>query len=74
VISKTDVLIASHQGRDSGICEDIFDKHGCRPTIVVFSDDYHQFDTQKTTSRYVLTTRSDSNIHFYFDQQGSTVW
>jgi beta-lactamase superfamily II metal-dependent hydrolase len=52
VVSQTHVLVASHHGRESGIYPDLFDKHGCKPSIVVISDDYHQYDTQKTTNYY----------------------
>jgi beta-lactamase superfamily II metal-dependent hydrolase len=77
----TDVLIASHHGRESGICTEIFDDLRCNPYIVVISDDYHQYDTQKTTTYYaskckgitfrgeqrkVLTTRNDGKITFRF--------
>lgn len=80
-VSSTDVLIASHHGRDNGICEEMFDVLHCNPAIVVISDDYHQYDTQKTTgyykskakgisfhgeTRYVLTTRCDGEIWFDF--------
>jgi beta-lactamase superfamily II metal-dependent hydrolase len=46
------VLVASHHGRDSGICPELFDVYGCNPSIVVISDDYHQYDTQQTTAYY----------------------
>ena len=46
------VLVASHHGRENGICPELFDAHGCNPEIVVISDDYHQYDTQKTTAYY----------------------
>ncbi len=52
VVQKVDVLIASHHGRDGGICKELFDVYGCRPEIVVISDDYHQYDTQKTSQYY----------------------
>lgn len=90
-VSGVHVLVASHHGRRNGICEDMFDVHGCTPDIVVISDDYKQHDTQETTSyysrkargigwfrgegaRYVLTTRSDKEIRFSFNNGGALVW
>jgi beta-lactamase superfamily II metal-dependent hydrolase len=51
-VRETKVLVASHHGRESGLYKDLFDKFGCRPTLVVISDDYHQYDTQQTTNYY----------------------
>lgn len=51
-VRATQVLVASHHGRESGIYEELFDVYGCRPQIVVISDDYHQYDTQQTTAYY----------------------
>jgi beta-lactamase superfamily II metal-dependent hydrolase len=78
-VAECHVLIASHHGRESGICPAMFDKYGCKPQIVIISDDCHKYDTQKTTSYYgskcrgipfrgqqrqVLTTRSDGSLRF----------
>jgi beta-lactamase superfamily II metal-dependent hydrolase len=80
-VKNTDVLVASHHGRQNGICESIFDTVGCKPKIIVISDDYHQYDTQRTLHYYgskaegmmlngeqrkVLTTRCDGEISFDF--------
>jgi beta-lactamase superfamily II metal-dependent hydrolase len=90
-VAGVDVLIASHYGRENGICPDMFDVHGCSPSIVVISDDYKQHGTQETTgyysrkakgiawfrnggARYVLTTRSDKEICFSFNNSGCRVW
>lgn len=51
-VAEVDVLVAAHHGRDSGICPAMFDVYGCRPQIVVISDDYKQHDTQETTNYY----------------------
>lgn len=84
------VLVASHHGRDSGICSAMFDTYSCMPQLIVISDDYKQYDTQETTTyygakargipwfrnqgkRYVLTTRSDGEIIFSFDNGHCTV-
>jgi len=90
-VSGVHVLVASHHGRQNGICEDMFDVHGCNPNIVVISDDYKQHSTQETTAfysrkvkgigwfrnegaRYVLSTRSDNEICFSFNNGGVLVW
>lgn len=52
VAGETDVLVASHHGRRNGICEEMFDTWGCRPKLVVISDDYKQHATQETTNYY----------------------
>lgn len=52
VVGSLDILMASHHGRENGICPDMFDKWGCSPKLVVISDDYKQYDTQETTSYY----------------------
>lgn len=82
VVADTKVLIASHHGRESGLCPDLFTKYGCKPYWVVVSDKGYQYDTQKTVpfysthtigaifrdeSRKVLTTRNDGRIRFWFD-------
>lgn len=87
-VTTTDVLIASHHGRENGICEEMFDILKCKPSIVIISDDYRQYDTQNTTqyyaskaqgiifrgrSRYVLTTRNDGEINFVFSETGCFV-
>lgn len=74
------VFVASHHGRESGYCADVF-KY-CTPDIVVFSDSGIQYDTQETLGlyrkhvkgirlngidRYVLTTRKDGVIFFNKD-------
>lgn len=52
VVGGLDVLVASHHGRENGICPAMFDVWGCRPTLVVISDDYKQYDTQETINYY----------------------
>jgi beta-lactamase superfamily II metal-dependent hydrolase len=75
------LLVASHHGRESGICDWMFSRYGCSPDAIVISDDRFRYDTQATTryyaskcrgvlfrgaSRYVLTTRSDGYLQFAF--------
>lgn len=74
-LGQVDVFIASHHGRESGYCEDVFEH--CEPDVFVFSDSEVQFTTQEmatvygthakgTTfnkeSRKVLTTRNDGTF------------
>lgn len=89
VVGSIDVLVASHHGRENGICAGMFDAWRCQPKLVVISDDYKQYDTQETVSYYatkcsgvqgfrqggarkVLTTRSDGEITFTF-QNGTCI-
>jgi len=51
-LRRVHVLEASHHGRRNGICEEMFDDHGCRPELVIISDDYKQYDTQETAQYY----------------------
>jgi beta-lactamase superfamily II metal-dependent hydrolase len=76
-LKSVNVLIASHHGRDSGYCEEIF-QH-CKPELVIISDGNIQYETQehcyrdhvsgkvclvgeRPCKRYVLSTRKDGNI------------
>lgn len=86
VVRDTNVLVASHHGRESGIHDEIFTDHGCKPYFVVISDKCHMHDTQKTVDyystktrggsfrngekRHVLTTRRDGALTFSFDKDG----
>lgn len=56
-VSGVHVLVASHHGRKNGICEEMFDVHGCSPNIVVISDDHKQYNTQETTGYYSRKTQ-----------------
>lgn len=74
VLRSTSVLVASHHGRQSGYCADVFDY--CSPYLVIVSDACKQFATQEQDyarhaqgvpwegggSRYVLSTRKDGMI------------
>ena len=74
-LKDVNVFVASHHGRDSGCCDDVFKI--CEPQIVLMSDKGKQFDTQNTTGwykqrssgigyngarRHVFTTRNDGAI------------
>lgn len=55
--ARVDFLIAAHHGRENGIFPDMFDVYGCRPNIVVISDDYKKYDSQETTNYYASKVR-----------------
>ena len=73
-LSQVNVFVASHHGRESGYCPEVFDL--CHPQIVVISDAEIQFLSQETSYsrhasgvrwesggvRRVLTTRRDGHI------------
>lgn len=75
-LRKVNIFIASHHGRESGYCEEVFNY--CKPDIVIISDDEIKYDTQEVDygkhakgipwnnssvdKRYVLTTRTDGMI------------
>jgi hypothetical protein len=85
-LTRTKVFFASHHGRESGCCPEVFDY--CKPIFVVISDKAKGFQTQETHAfyhakasggrvvgasdlRYVLTTRSDGDISFDIAPDGS---
>ena len=49
-LKRVDVFIASHHGRESGYCREVFDY--CKPRLVVMSDGPVQYDTQLMASTY----------------------
>jgi beta-lactamase superfamily II metal-dependent hydrolase len=73
-LSRTNILIASHHGRETGYCEDIF--QFCKPDAVIISDKPIVHGTQEHdlysrhcgglsfsgNVRRVLTTRNDGKI------------
>jgi beta-lactamase superfamily II metal-dependent hydrolase len=82
-LRRTNILIASHHGRESGCCEEIIQY--CENVFyVVISDKGYTYETQQTIPFYrriakggpfrgedrpVLTTRNDGRIAFNFDPQ-----
>lgn len=52
IVAGVEVLVAAHHGRRNGICNEMFTQYGCRPKLVVISDDYRRYSTQETTSYY----------------------
>jgi beta-lactamase superfamily II metal-dependent hydrolase len=83
---STTVFVASHHGRESGCCTELFDL--MRPQLVIISDDEHQYDSQDTNAwyrsrctgavfahnalerRYVATTRKDGSMRLDVDTAG----
>ncbi|MER9843510.1 hypothetical protein NKJ59_19975 [Mesorhizobium australicum] len=85
-LRNTHVLVASHHGRENGICDEIFEF--CRPYYIVISDKGYMYDTQRTIPYYgsrsrggpfrneevrrVMTTRRDGRVGFAFSARGWT--
>jgi hypothetical protein len=73
-LTQTNFFVASHHGRESGYCPEVFGY--CAPEIVIISDESIQFDTQRAVNygqhargvrfpsgtKYTLTTRSHGMI------------
>ncbi len=49
-LKRADVFVASHHGRASGYCREVFDY--CKPRLIVMSDGPIQHDTQLMASTY----------------------
>jgi beta-lactamase superfamily II metal-dependent hydrolase len=65
IVARVNVLVASHHGRENGICPEMFDIYGCYPDLVVISDDYKKYDTQETSGYY---SRKVKGIRWFRDQ------
>ena len=50
MLESVKVFVASHHGRESGYCKEVFDY--CRPSLVVMSDGPVEYDTQKMARTY----------------------
>ena len=50
LLKRVNVFIASHHGRQSGYCSEVFDY--CKPRLIVMSDGAIQHDTQLMASTY----------------------
>lgn len=50
-VASTDILIASHHGREDGCCDDLF-ASGWRPRLVIMSDERQGHGTQDTGQYY----------------------
>lgn len=75
LLKRVNVFVASHHGRESGYCREVFDY--CNPNFVIMSDGPVQYGTQKMAGVYgqhatggrfngqlrkVLTTRKDGSL------------
>jgi len=81
-LRRTNILIASHHGREGGYCKEIFNY--CAPNAVIISDKPIQHETQNHNLyeqhssginfsgvlRKVLTTRNDGKITIDFPATG----
>ena len=50
LLQRVDVFVASHHGRESGYCREVFDY--CKPRLIVMSDGPIQHDTQLMAGTY----------------------
>ena len=79
LLGRVDIFVASHHGRESGYCKEVFDY--CCPQSVIISDGPIQYDTQEMSNVYgqhasgglfngqtrkVVSTRNDGNIWWTF--------
>ena len=80
LLGRVNIFVASHHGRESGYCKEVFDY--CSPRYVIMSDGPVQYDTQEMANIYgqhasgglfngqtrkVLTTRNDGSLLWQFD-------
>lgn len=73
-LEKVNLFVASHHGRESGYCSEVFDY--CDPDLVIISDEAIKYETQEVdyrkhttgirwedgSNKYVLTTRKNGMI------------
>jgi uncharacterized protein YabE (DUF348 family) len=87
-ISKVNVFVASHHGRDNGCCDELFSQAGLRPTITIISDSGIEYATQETVAwyrhrtvginyegenRHVFTTRRDGAMELNAIKEQTTI-
>lgn len=56
------VLMASHHGRESGRCEELFDDYACSPQLIVISDYAKRHQSQETVPYYYRKARGVENV------------
>ncbi len=76
-LQTVNLFMASHHGRENGICTDVFNAAGCAPELIIISDTDIRHNTQQTAKWYgqqargtsidgqfrrVLTTRNDGKV------------
>jgi len=59
-LQYTDIFVASHHGRQTGFCEDIFEYF--RPQVVVISDTGIKYETQETVPDYRDVVLSEDGV------------
>ena len=67
LLGRVNIFVASHHGRESGYCREVFDY--CSPRLVVISDGAIQYDTQKMSSAYGQHATGD-----WFNHQRGREW
>ena len=84
-LSRVNLFVASHHGRQSGYCSEVFDY--CQPDVIIISDESIRYDTQQVdytrhatgvpfeggSTRYVFTTRNDGMIRIT-EPEGYSYW
>jgi beta-lactamase superfamily II metal-dependent hydrolase len=88
-LSNVQLFVASHHGRENGICDEVFDCIPHKPKFVIISDKAKGYQSQETTgyyrgkvegsdfrgsTRHVLTTRRDGNITFSIGKDSWGKW
>lgn len=63
LLRRIDVFVASHHGRESGYCRDVFNY--CSPSLIVMSDGPIRYSTQQMASTYARHARGE-----YFNKDG----
>lgn len=79
-LTRVNVFVASHHGRENGYCPEVFDY--CTPGVIIFSDSSIKHATQEMAdtyanhanginfngeTRYVLSTRKDGSLQWTID-------
>jgi beta-lactamase superfamily II metal-dependent hydrolase len=72
-LKKVTIFVASHHGRESGFCAEVFDY--CKPLIIIVSDKDYEYESQEVPyapfaegiddgngKRFVYSTRHDGSI------------
>ena len=67
LLAGVSVFVASHHGRESGYCREVFNY--CSPSLVVMSDGPVEYDTQRMASTYARHTTGE-----WFNEVSGTKW
>lgn len=66
-LGRVNVFVASHHGRESGYCREVFDY--CRPSLIVMSDGGVEYDTQRMAGVYGQHASGE-----WFNARGKQEW